>query len=635
MYLALNLDYFMETHLAISKSPTSVWDLLQKLDDLFVHPSTLAQQLDHVNHLVIEALQIDAIWFLTTQPLPPTACGLVHTPLSMSPHAKISVMDQGPPLNEIGVHDPDTLLGQVVSSKRPFFVQPGQHPRKTDRDLGDTLFSTFNVIPLAVIPLVAHHRALGALIIGNRDPARNFLSPETRQVLAFLTPYLAQKLQNVYLIDRSNQYTSALVTLNEIAQTITSSLKIDYVIQRTMAGINALLDVEAGSLLLLDEKTGELYFKITLRGENKEVTSYRLQRGEGIAGWVVLNNRPTISNRPTSDRRFSPRIDRAIGFTTRNVLCTPLIVQGRPIGVLEVINKRSGPFSEADQDLLVSMTASLGIALQNALLYEEAQEQARINNVINQVAAVINACHGLSETAKVIFTQFRRLFTFDHISISLLDDSKQKIRQWTFGTYGYIQEIKQPIALAESRLTRIIKERAGHLDNDLLAEAEARQVYPDDQILLLDRIRSRMTVLLTAKKVPYGGFNLGSQKAFAYSLQELKLLEQLAPQIAIAIEKAVLIDKMEQRNTELQLLNRLGEMLVSTTDIALIVDTALHMLPRLLPGDVQGIVVAGEEGCFAGAAIPFGFSRPNHVVNEIFKTFLEMSDGSTLNQLTS
>lgn len=631
----MNLDYFMETQLVISKSPTSAWDLLQKIDNLFGHPSTLAQQLDQVNHLVLEALQVDAIWFLTTQPLPPTACGLVHTPLSMSPHAKISVMDQGPPLNDMGVYDPDTLLGQVLENKRPFFVQPGQQPHRTDCDLGDTLFSTFHVIPLAIIPLVAHRRALGALIIGNRDPARSFLSPETRQVLAFLVPYLAQKLQNVYLIDRSNQYTSALVTLNEIAHTITSSLKIDDVIQRTMAGINALLDVEAGSLLLLDEKTGELYFKITLRGENKEVASYRLQSGEGIAGWAIQNNRPTISNRPRNDRRFSPRIDQAIGFTTRNVLCTPLIVQGRPIGVLEVINKRSGPFSEADQDLLVSMTASLGIALQNALLYEEAQEQARINNVINQVAAVINACHGLSETAKVIFTQFRRLFTFDHISISLLDDSKQKIRQWTFGSYGYIQEVKQPIALTESRLTQIIKARTGYLDGDLLSEKTPGQIYPDDQILLLDKIRSRMTVLLTAKKVPYGAFNLGSQQPYSYSAPELKLLEELAPQIAIAIEKAVLIDKMEQRNTELQLLNRLGEMLVSTTDIALIVDTALHMLPRLLPGDVQGIVVAGEEGCYAGAAIPFGFSKPNHMVNEIFKTFLEMSDGSSLTQMIS
>src|SRR5262245_54171182 len=301
----------METQLTISKSPTSAWELLQRIDDLFGHPSTLAQQLDQVNHVVIEALAVDAVWFLTTQPLPPTACGLVHTPLSMSPHAKISIMDQGPPLNEAGLYDAETLLGQVLADKTPIFVQPGPYSQKTDCDLGDTLFATFNVTPLAVVPLVAHHRSLGALVIGNRNPATDFLSSETQRVLAFLGPYLAQKLQNVYLIDRSNQYTSALVTLNEIARTITSSLHLDDVIQRTMAGINALLDVEAGSLLLLDEKTDELYFRITLRGENKEVTSYRLQPGEGIAGWVVQHNKATLSNKPRSDSRFSPRIDQA------------------------------------------------------------------------------------------------------------------------------------------------------------------------------------------------------------------------------------------------------------------------------------------------------------------------------------
>jgi PAS domain S-box-containing protein len=111
------------------------------------------------------------------------------------------------------------------------------------------------------------------------------------------------------------------------------------------------------------------------------------------------------------------------------------------------------------------------------------------------------------------------------------------------------------------------------------------------------------------------------------------LLGQLISQIAVAIEKARLIDVMEERTAELQMLNHFGEMLASTTDLNLILDTTLSMLPRLLPGDVQGVIVAGEEGCYLGVAVPFGFTKTDEIIKNIFETFTEMNEGEVSKEL--
>ncbi len=281
------------------------------------------------------------------------------------------------------------------------------------------------------------------------------------------------------------------------------------------------------------------------------------------------------------------------------------------------------------------MTAALGIALRNALLYEETYERARTNEAVNQITAAINAGHGLPETARIITEQFNRLFSFDHISISLLDDSKEKVKQWIFGEQGSFEQ-KQIIPLKESRLAQTIQSGQGYIEDDIFGLKPDNKTYPDEQILLTDQIKSNITVLLTTQTKPYGSFTLGSRYAGAYAPNHLKLLEQLAPQIAIAIEKALLIDAMEQRATELHLLNRLGEMLVSTTNINVIVDTTLNMLPRLLPGDVQGVIVTTEEGAHIGVAVPFGFEKEDEIIKLICDTFLEIQeDGDAVDLVSS
>ncbi|MCB9102898.1 MAG: GAF domain-containing protein [Anaerolineales bacterium] len=581
----------------------------------------LTQRISAINDVLIDLLNADAIWVFTTNLLPTCSVGLIRTPLRIAPQARITVIDDAPPAEAGRLID--TLLGRVMTSQTPFF-KSSSSDASIDADLSDSLLDIFGIEPVAIIPLVADHHLLGAYMVGSRSNCWAS-SEEVRKILMYLGSSLAQGLQIDFLKLRTRRDTEALIMLNRIAQTITSSLDIDDVIQRTMTGINTILEVEAGSLLLVDEKSGELTFKVTLRGEHKQITSYRLKLGEGIAGWVAQHNKAVIVNDVKADWRFSPKIDEATGFETISVLCVPLVIQGRPIGALEVLNKRNGVFNEDDQDLLVSMVAALSVALKNVALYEDAQMRAHINQIISTVTAAINAGHGLSETAKIIFKQFSRLFSFDHISISRLDDSGHYVRQWLFSEFGCVE---QPYYthLERSRLAQIMELGQGYIEPNLSQPKPDKKVFPDDKIFAVDHIKSKVTVPLTAKHRPFGSFNLGSRQPGLYGLRELELLEQLAPQIGIAIEKALLIDAMEQRNTELQLLNRLGEMVISTTQLQLIFETTLNVIPRLLPGDIQGVIILGEEGAYVGAAVPFDFQQGDMIIDKLITTFSDLRE---------
>ncbi len=607
----------------------AIWQTLHRVNLLLGQSLPWARRLEEVSNILLETLECDAAWLITQNPLPGMAYGLVITPLAMAPDAQVQVIDKAPPFAESWPRA-NSLLGQVIASKKPRFIEPKEFIEelnqngKTGLDLGDVFFNTFGVIPSAAIPLLNQDQAVGALVVASHDLAELPLSESKQTVLNYLGEYLGASLQNAYLIERSRRHADALRTLNHIAQTITSSLDIEEVIRRTMIGINKIMDVEAGSILLVDEVTRELYFKITLRGENKQITSFRLAHGEGIAGWVVANNRPVIANHADRDTRFSSRIDQAIGFTTRTVLCVPLLVQGQPIGVLEMINKYSGPFDEDDLELLISMAASLGVALKNASLYEDVQDRAQRSELINQVATAINTGHGLSETAKTLYAQCQQLLPFHHISLSLLDDSKEKVRQWVLNEHGCFEQ-KELIPFSGATLATVVARNEASIEADISIR-EAGAQHPDDELLLQDGVRSRIILPLATRRSPYGALYIGHRLPEAYSLSELAMLEQLLPQLAVAIEKAHLIDTLEQRTTELQMLNRLGEMLVSTTDLKLIIETALSMIPRLLPGDVQGVIIAGEQGIHLGAAVPFGFSQTDRIIQTLLDTFREMSE---------
>ncbi|HMC36179.1 MAG TPA: GAF domain-containing protein, partial [Myxococcales bacterium] len=124
-----------------------------------------------------------------------------------------------------------------------------------------------------------------------------------------------------------------LAVLNEIGKALTSSLDVGEVMHLILAKVSELLKPRNWSLLLRDPLSGELYFKAAVGAGSEMLMHLRLQRGEGIAGWVAEHNAPLIVDDVTADPRFAARFDKTSRFHTKSILCVPLTFKGRVLGV--------------------------------------------------------------------------------------------------------------------------------------------------------------------------------------------------------------------------------------------------------------------------------------------------------------
>jgi len=128
------------------------------------------------------------------------------------------------------------------------------------------------------------------------------------------------------------------------------------------------IDARNGSLLVLDEDTGELVFVFAV-GEvpPSSLTGVRLPPGTGIAGWVAAHREPTIVEDAHKDSRFYPGVDDAFQFNTKSLVAAPIVGGGRVIGVIEALNKEYGRNFGADDLALLMLLCRFAGALLHSL----------------------------------------------------------------------------------------------------------------------------------------------------------------------------------------------------------------------------------------------------------------------------
>jgi diguanylate cyclase (GGDEF)-like protein len=202
--------------------------------------------------------------------------------------------------------------------------------------------------------------------------------PSPPEVLALLKKprprTVPRESRRVPLSRQLRRATQRLAVLTDIVKTANSILEPRKVIETIMTRVQQLIPSEAWSMLMVDEEKQELTFELALGEKGKDVSGFRVKIGEGIAGWVAQTGKPTIVNNAAKDPRFAKRFDSETQFRTRSILCAPLISRGRTIGVVQVINRRGGRFTQTDLDMLMTMVEPCAIAIENAILFQRTEQ---------------------------------------------------------------------------------------------------------------------------------------------------------------------------------------------------------------------------------------------------------------------
>lgn len=182
---------------------------------------------------------------------------------------------------------------------------------------------------------------------------------------------------------------STALELFSIAGSLSSTLDLDYLLEKIGRAAERLLDSEASSIMLVTDDKKSLYFKVAGGEAGSKLKRMILPVGQGIAGWVAQHRKPDVVVDTSKDPRFAGRFDKASGFVTRSLLAVPMVFRGELVGVAEVLNKRNGPYTPEDVTLLSSLANLASVAITNARIIQD--QQNFFSHVLELLAASIES----------------------------------------------------------------------------------------------------------------------------------------------------------------------------------------------------------------------------------------------------
>ena len=194
--------------------------------------------------------------------------------------------------------------------------------------------------------------------------------------------------------------------LKEISTWISSVLDLDELLELIIEKATRMMQAKASSLLLLDQKTRKLYFKVATGEKKEEVRKYEINLGQGIAGYVAEKGEPLLIPDVSKDPRWDKRISESIGFQTRSIACVPMKVRGEIIGVVEIIDKEDGsPIRYEDMKTLTVFAEMASLAICKARKIEQVKRENRdLREELGNKYQIIGGSKGLQ---KVISDAFK------------------------------------------------------------------------------------------------------------------------------------------------------------------------------------------------------------------------------------
>ncbi|MEJ7598584.1 MAG: GAF domain-containing protein [Kofleriaceae bacterium] len=192
---------------------------------------------------------------------------------------------------------------------------------------------------------------------------------------------------------RREQKKVALV--QEVSRALSEGHDLDALLALIMQKVTELMDADRSTLYLVTEDGRSLWSKVVQGDERVEI---RLEVGEGIAGWVAETREIVNIADAYADPRFQPSVDLKSGYRTRSILAVPMLgALGGLVGVLQVLNKTDGPFTQPDHELLLALSSQAAIAIENARLYhslvQQNQELQRARRDLERRSRELNALY--------------------------------------------------------------------------------------------------------------------------------------------------------------------------------------------------------------------------------------------------
>jgi phosphoserine phosphatase RsbU/P len=342
-------------------------------------------------------------------------------------------------------------------------------------------------------------------------------------------------LKNELTLDQFFEITSKINSSEDLPSLL------DYIIHIT----KQVLDVRGCSLLLFSKEENALIFHTTSGEKSDLLTSLKIPKGMGIAGIVLDTLEPIIVNDAESDPRVYKNIDTEIGFTTKNLICVPMITRGEVQGVLEAVNSNSEEgFTSADLKILLSMSEIAAIAIKNRILIDDIKLKYDQINCLLKISNALRNITNLENFLEIAFKYVLDLVPIERYSFIYKSRSTNEWR--LLKSYGFDLGENEKIDVTKGILKEVISEGKPVLVENVDNE-KMKNMFPRRY-----KSKSFVSIPLYVGGEILGVFNVSDKKDLSpFTKSDMNLFVLIANNIVEAY-KSLLVKEHEEKLDILQ-----------------------------------------------------------------------------------
>ncbi len=360
---------------------------------------------------------------------------------------------------------------------------------------------------------------------------------------------MAVQLQESYqdLERKVADRTQELAAINAIAASVNESLDLDQTLNRALDELTNVLNLEVGEIRLLDQKRNQLVIH-TQRGLSLEFIQLTDRRPvhETLPGRVLQSGQSVIFE----DVREMPQSDWADQEGLGALIICPLRAKDKQLGTLSLGTRRGPrPVSQNERELLHAVSDQVGVAIDNARLFEIQQRRAEQLQAINEVGQRIASILAVDALLKEISRLVKETLGYYLVGIGLIE-GEEIVIQTGAGRFWEMRNF-EPVRLMVEK-EGIVGWVAHHGEPLLVPDvSQEPRYYP---LPAATETCSELAVPLKTKETVIGVLDVQSERINAFDEQDLTVLQSLARQAAVAIENARLYQQahqlavMEERN---------------------------------------------------------------------------------------
>jgi K+-sensing histidine kinase KdpD len=381
-----------------------------------------------------------------------------------------------------------------------------------------------------------------------------------------------------------------LSVLSNISQALASTRELDELLAIIIDEVNKALLTEGAGVLLYDENRGDLYWR-QVRDARRMLSSksvdFHLPLDGSIAGWVYRNNEPARVNDTSKDPRYYPGLSERSGFVIRKVMQVPLCAKDKTIGVLMVMNKIGGDFSDADERLLMSMAGSIALAIENAQVYEKLKKSRDDLEMIYRASMALSSTFDLDHYLSVLLGELRTALATEAAGVLLFDEREAKLYWRAVQDDKYLLGSRSDelwVPLEGSVSGEVFQTGEPALLNDPYSHPKFFKPFEQQSGFF---VRNEVIVPLNTREKAIGVLVVFNKRDGQFVADDAQLLSSLAGVVALAVENATFFEEMLKSYRELEDLNRVKSKILNhlshelRTPLAIIRGTVVNMQRKL------------------------------------------------------